>query len=482
MPYIFNSILLLAAGVTSHPIDLSHEEAQRTYEIAGAIMKFVHEILSCVGLEHNMQAVNITYIVLVALLAFGSGLIIQKLVMLGVEAISKRMDSQWFRLLRNNNFFAKICRIIPPVVFLILIEFTMAAYVGIGKILTHVTIIYMVYVVTRAVTAASTACWQHFDAKDNRKQLPLKGILQLINGIVWIVAVIIVVAYLIDKSPAKLLTGLGAFAAVLMLVFKDSILGVVAGVQLSENDSLHVGDWIAVKGTDANGIVEEVSLTMVKIRNFDKTVVSLPPYTLVSGSFTNYRAMQVTDTRRIQRCIYIDVDSILTPDAEMLAEISKLPGMAEYIAAKQIQVKDGKVDNRPSDKLVAGSIETNLGLFRAYVQMYLDSNQDIDHTSDCFVCTKEQTATGVPLQIYCFTNTSKWIPYEVIQAYIFEHLALVLPKFKLYLYEACSGRDTIVDGYLSAGHPADNIFGMPRPFFTDANQKPNLPPPSTPAK
>ncbi len=270
-------------------------------------------------------------------------------------------------------------------------------------------------------------------------------------------AAIIIVAVILDKSPARLLAGLGAFAAVLMLIFKDSILGVVAGVQLSENDSLHVGDWIKVHGTEANGTVAEVSLTAVKVQNWDKTTTTIPPYSLISSGFTNYRTMQKSDTRRICRSYMIDADSVL-------------PATDEHITKKLAQKAAGKVaDVDNPEGLVDGTIDTNLGLFRAYMKMWLDANPHISHDSDCFVSTLAQTPSGIPFQVYCFTATSRWFPYEAIQDTVFEHLAAMLRFFSLYTFENPSGRDTVVDGYISPGKNINTVFGVPYPFFLNDN-------------
>lgn len=369
-------------------------------------------------------------------------------------------------MLRAEKFFLKACRIIPPIVFLILIQFTLTSHVALSTFLMRITWIYIIYVLAVAINTVVYVTWQRIDMRHNQKKLPLRGLVQLVKGIVWILATIVVVAIILDKSPASLLAGLGAFAAVLMLVFKDSILGVVAGVQLSENDSLHVGDWIKVNGTDANGTVTEVTLTQVKVENFDKTIVCLPPYQLISGSFTNYRPMQESNTRRILRCYQVDADSVVPTTPEWLEAMKKIPFMDAYITRKQEQAAAGKVQNvENADGLVDGSIETNLGLFRAYIKMWLDANDMIDKTSTCFVTTLAQTAYGIPLQIYCFTSTSSWLPYEGIQACVFEHIAVMMAKFGLYTYEQASGRDTVIDGYLSPGKPLDKVFGAPYPFF-----------------
>lgn len=244
----------------------------------------------------------------------------------------------------------------------------------------------------------------------------------------------------------------------------------MAGVQLAENDSLHVGDWIKVKGTDANGTVQEVTLASVKVLNWDKTTTTLPPYSLISQGFTNYRTMQQSNTRRVCRSYMIDADSVLPTTPEMLEEIRKVPFMDEYITKKLEQKAAGKVaDVNNPDGLVNGTIDTNLGLFRAYFKMWLDANPHISHDSDCFISTLPQTSGGIPFQVYCFTNTSAWFAYEAIQDTIFEQLAAMLTVFSLYTFENPSGRDTLVDGFLSAGGKVAPIFGVPQPFFKDKN-------------
>ncbi|MDE6243961.1 MAG: mechanosensitive ion channel family protein, partial [Muribaculaceae bacterium] len=221
-----------------------------------------------------------------------------------------------------------------------------------------------------------------------------------------------------------------------------------------------------VDGTSANGNVTEVSLTSVKVLNWDKNTITLPPYSLVSGSFQNYRTMQESGTRRISRTYLIDADTVrfLTPD--MLREFESIPFMKDYITRKLAQQQAGKVENvNNSEGLVDGTIDTNLGLFRAYVKMYLDANGSISHDDTCFVNTLQQTQGGIPFQIYCFTNTSAWIPYEGIQSEIFEHIAAILPRFGLYVFENASGRDEINNGYLEAnGNPA-KLYGLPYPFM-----------------
>ena len=445
-----------------------------SYALAHIIMNVVDWLLGIFGLDHNQTVVTFLYAAVVLGVSLLAGWLAQWIIFRVVRGIARRRESDLCTSMVQARFLDKICRLIPPVVFLILIEFTLSAHNSLSAWLTKLTFIYVVYVTAVALSALIYAVWEHVNNRENKRRLPLKGIAQLIKGVVWIVAAIIVVCLLLNKSPGALLAGLGAFAAVLMLIFKDSILGLVAGVQLSENDSLHVGDWIKVHGTDANGTVEEVSLTAVKVLNWDKTTTTVPPYNLISSGFTNYRTMQQSGTRRICRSYMIDADSVLPATEQMLDDISRsVPLMADYITRKRAQRAAGKVaDVDNPDGLPDGTIDTNLGLFRAYMKMWLDASPLISHDDDCFVSTLEQTPAGIPFQVYCFTATSKWLSYEAIQDTVFEQLAAMLRFFGLYTFENPSGRDTVIDGYLSPGKDITGVYGVPEPFFKSPDTTP----------
>ena len=458
-------------------VELPHHAARDSYAVARLLMDVDEFLLNLVGLGHNAQVFNIVYIILVFLLAFAVGWVIQSVLVWIFTRFGDRIHTDLYVSLKNNHYFTKTARIIPPILFLILIQFTLNDKVTLASWLTRLSWIYICYLIANSMCVLAEGIWFHIDSRANKKKLPLRGLLQLIKGIIWIICAIIVVGILVNKSPGALLAGLGVFASVLMLIFKDSILGVVAGVQLSENDSLHVGDWIKVHGTDANGTVLEVSLIQVKIQNWDKTITTVPPYNLVSGSFTNYRTMQESHTRRIQRCYSIDADSVIPTDDKMLEEFAKIPLLKDWLAKKIEQRAAGKeCDVNNPEGLVDGSIETNLGVFRAYMKLWLDANPNIDHSGGigfCFVTTLPQTSTGIPLQIYCFTATSAWLAYEAIMAGVFEHLAAMLYRFHLYTNEAASGRDTLMDGWMSPGKNPDVLFGMPYPFFNNSGTPDN---------
>ena len=460
--------------IPSHEnLALPPEASEQYYGIARFLMKISHDILKAFHLEHNSEWFICVYAILVFLISFGIGYILQWIVVKIGRTIAGHFKSQIYTNLLQDRFFNQVCRIIPAVIFLVFIQFTLVSHAQLADWLTRLTWIYIILLLSFAIGTLVNVIWDFFDSRENKRKLPLRGIASLIKGVVWIVAVIIIVALIVNKSPATLLAGVGAFAAVLMLVFKDSIMGVVAGVQLSENDSLHEGDWIAAG--NANGVVEEVTLTQVKIQNWDKTVTTLPPYSLVSNGFTNYRHMEESNTRLVQRSYMIDSDSVVETDDAMLDEFAKIPLMADWIAKKRAQQAAGKVENvLNSEGLVDGTIETNLGVFRAYLQMYLLNNPHVapminDGFTYTFVTTLPQTTSGIPLQLYFFTSTSGWIAYEGIMAAIYEHIAVMMRKFKLYTFEYPTGRDTIIDGLMGQGKTPNDIFGLPEGLLPNQN-------------
>ena len=447
---------------------------QSTYFVAEVMMDLVNWILSILGLENHHSLFIWLYSIAVFGVAFVVGCIIKWITVQILHHVGPHIKSDYYHNLISRKFFTKTGRIIPALLFIILIQFTLFSQQSLASWLTRISWIYVVIILCSSITILADVTWMQIDNRSNKKHLPLNGVVQLIKMILWILSGIIILAILVNKSPGSLLAGLGAFSAVLMLIFKDNILGVVAGVQLAENDSLHEGDWIVPNGSNANGVVVGVGLTAIKIENWDKTISTIPPYSLISNGFKNYRNMQQSQTRQIQRSYLIDADSVVPIDDAMLQKFQEIPFMKDWITKKIEQKNNGKVQDINNDEgLADGSLDSNLGIFRAYLKMWLDSNPNVSHNDTCFVNTLQQTSTGIPLQVYCFTSTSAWVPYEGIQSSIFEHIAVMLYRFNLYVYEEESGRDTIIDGYLSPGKNFDSIFGIPYPFIkqSDASAK-----------
>ncbi len=456
-------------------IQISPDAEQSTYYLATVLMKSVHWFMELIGMGDNKTLFLWLYSFAVFGVAIVIGILVKWITVEIIHKIGPHIKNDIYQYLIERKFFTKACRIFPAILFIILIQFTLFTRASLASWLTRLSWIYVVVILTIALTTLADVLWTHINNRANKKHLPLNGVVQLVKLIMWVISLIIMVGIILQKSPGSLLAGLGAFSAVLMLVFKDNIMGVVAGVQLAENDSLHEGDWIVPNGSNANGIVVGVGLTAIKIENWDKTISTVPPYSLISNGFRNYRNMQLSQTREVKRAYLIDADSVVTVDEAMIQEFMQIPILKPWIEKKLEQKQNGVVqDVSNNEGIVDGSLDSNLGIFRAYVKLWLDSNPNVSHADTCFVNTLEQTPMGIPLQVYCFTSTSSWVPYEGIQSSIFEHIAVMLYKFKLYVYESASGRDTLIDGYLSAGKSTEAVFGFPYPFYY-ASGNPHFP-------
>ncbi|MCI8999053.1 MAG: mechanosensitive ion channel [Muribaculaceae bacterium] len=410
-----------------------------THKVAQWLLVHIHRLLDYVGLEKDQGAEDIIYIAIIVAVALALGWLARKLTLYATKKIMLLRNNDLAQDLMQHHVLMKCSHIIPPLVLLALLPFAFTTDSLFKDIVFKALLIYTVIVICMAACRVVHFTWMRFDKKRNTKNLPLKGIMGTVVGVLWVIAVIICVSILVDKSPVALLTGLGAFAAVLMLVFKDSILGLVAGLQLSENDMLHVGDWIVVPSTIANGIVIDVNLTSVKVQNFDNTIITLPPYSLISSSFQNWRGMVDSGCRQIARSVIFDSDTIVPTTPEMIADIcTKFPIIKAYVNKVQTE---GKPIYDPGLTVVNGSLETNLGLFRAYMCQWLINNPAISNDQQILVRVMVPTGEGIPLQLWCYTATTKWTAYEAIQSSVFEHIIAVAPVFGLRLYNNPSGTD-----------------------------------------
>ena len=279
---------------------------------------------------------------------------------------------------------------------------------------------YMVAIAILIGNSLLIAFMEVYNKSEKSRYRPLKSLIQAIQVISVFIGGIVIASILIDKSPTALLTGLGASAAVLMLVFKDSILGLVAGVQLSQNNMIHIGDWIQMPDSGANGVVEEITLNTVKVRNWDNTITTIPPYTLVSQSFKNWRGMQESGGRRVDKMIYIDLKSIGFCSQEQIAEIKKLPLMSSY---------------KPSRQSPATEIPTNSQLYRVYIERYLRQHPKVAQNLDLIIAQRQPGEFGVPIEVYFFVTDKMWDEYEKIQSDIFDHLLAMASDFGLKLYQ-----------------------------------------------
>ena len=412
-----------------------------SHKVAQWLLVHIHRFLDWFGLDKDRITEEFLYAVIIVAAALLIGWVVGNLVRMVVRKWVKVRRPDLAQELVQKHVIVHCCRIIPPLVILGLLPFAFTGHSAINTIIMRGLLIYTSIVVCMAICSVSYFTWARFEEKRNTRNLPLRGILDTIIGILWVITIIVCIAILVNKSPVALLTGLGAFAAVVMLVFKDSILGLVAGLQLSQNDMLHVGDWIVVPSTIANGIVTDVSLTAVKVRNWDNTIVTLPPYTLISGSFQNWRGMSQSGVRQIARSILVDLYTVTKATPEFVDRIvEEFPVLKPYVG--RLRASSGMVFD-PGMAAVNGTIETNLGLYRAYLCEWLLSHPSISSSNQILVRLMAPTEYGIPLQIWCFTSTTAWTAYEAIQSALFEHIAVTAPAFGLRLFNDTSGSDIL---------------------------------------
>ena len=338
-----------------------------------------------------------------------------------VKKIIIKTKSSWDDILFNNTLLTDLTRLVSPILIAVLMPLFFASGNHALEFLLKVNTIYLIAMITKLLCTFLSSLYELSNQQDRLKNHPLKGVYQMLKIVVICVALIIIVSILIDKNPGYILTALGASAAVLMLVFKDTILGLVAGVQLSANDMLRPGDWISMPKYGADGDVIEVTLTTVKVQNWDKTITTIPPYSLVSDSFQNWRGMRESGGRRVKRSIYIDMRSITFCTEEQMAEFSQR-GWLEGIERE--------------DKFVV-----NLHVFRNYLEDFLRHHHRVNQEMIIMVRQLQPTAQGLPLELYFFSDGTDWIPYEHLQSEIFEHVFAVMPTFGLRVFQSPMGID-----------------------------------------
>ena len=365
--------------------------------------------------------------------------------------ILKPLKGRVVKLLIKHETFSKLFYLFPPVFILPFLPLAYNDYPKFISISERICWIYLIISTSLYLNYLLGVIWNILREGDKSKSIPLHGVLQLIKGVILILALIVVVSIVIDKSPMNLITGLGAFAAVLMLIFKDTILGLVAGVQLMQNDVVRKGDWITTSDEKVNGVVEDITLNTVKVRNYDNTILTVPPYLLISSTLQNWRAMQESGGRRILVTFTIEVGSIVTLSEEQLKEWERVDMLSRYIARKRDErIEKGEVKCIGEDG-VFGSIDTNLGLFRAYSQLYINSLPTINKSMLSMVRLLEPNENGIPIQIYCFSLITDWKGYEAVRSEITEHIFSASKMFGLRVFQNASGYHYLSEAYITVG-------------------------------
>ena len=355
--------------------------------------------------------------VLLIAVAVGVDYLCQYIFVGSVRKLSEKSHYFWDTLLIKRRVIHNLVHAIPGILVYTLLPMAFIRGKELLLISQKVCAVYIVFVLLLAINGFILVAMDIYNHREVSKNRSIKGFVQVLPVLAFFIGGIVIIAILVNKSPATLFAGLGASAAILMLVFKDTILGFVAGIQLSANDMLRPGDWITVPGSNANGIVQEITLNTVKIQNFDNTISTIPPYTLVNNSFQNWRGMVESGGRRVMKSIFLDLNTIKFCTPEMLDNMRKeIPLLADY---------------KPDE----GVTPTNSQMFRVYVERYLTSLPVVNTDLDLIISQLQSTEYGVPIQIYFFSRNKVWKEYERIQSDIFDHFFAMIPLFELKVYQ-----------------------------------------------
>lgn len=360
-------------------------------------------------------------ILLILVVSFALDFLCKRILAPFVKKIAERTETKWDDYLLNDDVLSKACHFIPPVVAYAMMSLVFSREQALLDIVFKISWIYIVVVAVRLVFAILDSVYSISNDHEKYKHRSLKGFYQMLKLLVACVAIIIIISELVGKSPIVILTGLGAGTAILMLVFQDSIKGLVAGIQLTANDMLRPGDWITVPKYGADGDVMEVSLTTVKVRNWDKTITTVPPYALVNDSFQNWRGMFEIGGRRVKRSVNIDMNSVRFLTAQEWKQSSKESWMEGYEHA------EGE--------------EVNLSLYRQYITYYLKHHPKVHQEMLILVRQLQPSAQGLPIELYFFSADTAWLRYEALQAEVFDHVLAVTHRFGLSVFQSPSGMD-----------------------------------------
>ncbi|MDB4054611.1 mechanosensitive ion channel family protein [Akkermansiaceae bacterium] len=391
---------------------------------------------------HQSLAVDGTLLLAAILASAVSYWVARKFVFGLISRVVQKTDSTWDDELLNSKLFKWLSLLLPAVIILTAAPHAIITHHdGVPIFSSFIQISAKVFIVILSLLAISSLLnivERIYSRLEVSRELPIKSFFQVIKIILVLAAIILIISTLIGKSPVLIFSGLGAMTAIIMLIFKDSILGLVAGIQLSANRMVARGDWIEMPKFGADGEVLEVALTTVKIRNWDKTITTIPTYALISDSFKNWRGMSNSGVRRIKRSVSVDMSSVAFLDQESLPRLRKISLLKDYLSQKEQEIDSWNTQNADLANPINARSLTNIGTFRAYIREYLKNHPKIAQEETLLVRQLQPTENGIPVELYIFTTDNRWANYEDIQSDIFDHLLSVLPEFGLRAFQAPS--------------------------------------------
>ncbi|WP_428040489.1 mechanosensitive ion channel family protein [Candidatus Avelusimicrobium fimicolum] len=358
------------------------------------------------------------------------------------KLVQKLNSEKWFNAMQEHRFFTALGVVVAALVGINLHPaFISEDITWLATLMGKLTGLFVVISFSWLINALLDTLSHLYGRNPN---IPIKGLVQAVKIVVFLGTGLFILSLVLGRKPMYIITGLSALAAVFSLIFKDPILGFAASIQLTTNKLIKIGDWITVDSAGADGNIIDISLTSVRVQNFDMTIVSVPTYDMISKPFKNWSGMYAAKARRIQRSILIDVDTVKFLDSDMLARLKKIELLKDYLADKEAEIAAFNAKRNVKENLINGRHLTNLGTFRHYAELYLASRPYVvsnDSNFTLMVRQLKQESQGLPLEVYCFLNTTVWTDYEALQSDIFDHLFAVLPQFGLYAYQQPSGRN-----------------------------------------
>ena len=388
----------------------------------------------------NLYVQDSLVLLFAAAISFLAYYLVRKFILQWIYAFFRRTPTKWDQFFFEQGVFDTTALIIPSIIMFRVLPFLQVLSLGVTKVLQVGVLIVIASSLDRLLKAGLKA-YNSFPISD---RMPIKGYVQILQIALWIFSGTAILSLLIGQSPWILISGLGALSAVLLLVFQDTILSFIAGMQLTLNDHVRVGDWIEMPAYGADGDVEEVALHTIKVRNWDKSITTIPTHKLVGDSFKNWRGMFESGGRRIKRSILIDQTSVRFLDEKLLESLEKIQLLQDYLAAKKEEIAEyNRVHNIDDSSLVNGRHLTNLGTFRAYLTEYLRSHPGINSDMILMVRQLQPTTNGLPMEIYVFTASVAWVVHEGVQADIFDHILAIISEFDLRVFQNPAGHDLL---------------------------------------
>jgi miniconductance mechanosensitive channel len=383
---------------------------------------------------------TIALVLIVILLSWFSNIIAKAIILKVVTRIVKKTAVTWDDIFLEQKVFTRLSHFAPALVIWFMAAWALKAYPSWFLVVQKLTYIYMVIIGMVVINSFIEAWHEIYKTLPIARHRHIKGYVQLLKIIIVVVAILVIVSVIFKKDISTLIAGLGAMAAVLIFVFKDTLLGLVASIQLSADKMLKVGDWISIPRRDVDGIVSDITLNTVKVENFDKTIITVPTYSLVNDSFQNWKGMEEAGIRQVKRSVFIDLKSVRFLDKELKDKLYRVPALKDFIESKEIKSDlSGKDFDTTESPFFNSSQITNLGIFRFYTEAYLRQLPNVDRSQAIIMRQLPFEGNGLPLQLNLFTKNTEFISYENLQSEIVEHLLAIMNEFGLKAFQQPSG-------------------------------------------